>query len=204
MTVESLVRQDMADASGPSTDALHPAIVDLALGNTVVLVTKCRAALVFPAATASASQTAFCIRHTSGFLEVALPSRVCDRLLIPEAVAFDQSDKRCARQCVAVDAVGGTTGISAVDRARTARTLARPDATHLDVTRPGHVVVVKVDEPFAATSVPHAAMFLCELATGNPAAVFAELVSPADQRQMATGHEGIKFADFFGLQRISL
>jgi 3,4-dihydroxy 2-butanone 4-phosphate synthase/GTP cyclohydrolase II len=202
MTVESLVRQDEPNPTDPSSPGFEAAVADLTQGRTVVVEMDDRVVLVLAARTASATEAAFCIRHSSGFLEVVLPAPVCDRLLIPEAGAFDGHANRAVRQCVAVDAVGGTTGISAADRALTARTLGEPRTTHLDITRPGHVIVQKIDDHPATSSLAHAAVAMCYRATGSAAAVIAELVSPIDPRRMADRHDAVQFARTQGLEVI--
>lgn len=204
MTVESLVRQDEPYPTDPSSPRFEAAVADLARGRTVVVEMDDRVALVLAARTASATETAFCIRHSSGFLEVVLPALVCDRLLIPEADAFAGHTNRAVRQCVAVDAVGGTTGISAADRALTARTLGEPRTTHLDITRPGHVIVQKIDNQPASTSLAHTAAALCERATRTAAAVVAELVSPTDHCRMADRDDAVQFAQTHGIEIICI
>ncbi|MCQ4150575.1 3,4-dihydroxy-2-butanone-4-phosphate synthase [Rhodococcus qingshengii] len=204
MTIESMIRQDTVAPKQCELPGVAVAVTDLAHGRTVVLEKNNQVILMFAAATATARQTAFCIRHSSGFLQVALPPHSCDRLLIPEIPVFHSTAPQSTRQCVAVDAVGGTTGISATDRARTARVLGQPDSNHLDITRPGHMVVLKVDDQPATTSIVHAAMALCELATGTRATMFAELVSPNDQRRMADRGEAEQFAQIHGLNFLHL
>lgn len=204
MTVESMIREDVIRQIFPAGLPLRPQGVgdvlrDLSSGKTVLLELNDEVVLTFPAATATGAQTAYCTRHSSGFLQVALTSETCDRLLITEAAPLNLSSLqpqrfRSVRQCVTVDAIGGTTGISAIDRARTARTLAHPDSTHLNLTRPGHVVVVKVVDGGTVPSLAGAALDLCEEATGVRAAVYAELVDPHDGRQMARCASGNEFA----------
>ncbi|MGP4016619.1 3,4-dihydroxy-2-butanone-4-phosphate synthase [Saccharopolyspora sp. 5N708] len=152
--------------------------------------------IVFAASRASTELTAFTVRHSSGFLCVALPGQRCDALALPPVFPRAGEDPG-ATVCVAVDAsVGVSTGISASDRARTARALAAEDAVPADFTRPGHVVPVAVgdggvlDHPGLA----EAAADLVGFAGGPPVAVFAHLVSPTDATRMATDDELRRFA----------
>jgi 3,4-dihydroxy 2-butanone 4-phosphate synthase/GTP cyclohydrolase II len=86
---------------------------------------------------------AFLIRHTSGFVQIALPESRCGRLQLPPMNAFDRG---FVRMCVGVDAIDGVgTGISASDRATTSRRLLDPAAEPSHFTRPGHLVPVCVE-----------------------------------------------------------
>lgn len=159
----------------------------LACGQSIVVAHERGASLVFGAATATAVQTAFAVRHSSGFLQVVLPTEECDRLLIPRAAPmFTPGRVGGHHQCAGVDAAAGiSTGISASDRARTARLLARSDTTPEDLIRPGHVIVVAVDKnpglsAAKATSIPQLASAALTSATGNPSVVVTELVNDAD------------------------
>ncbi|MFT4087702.1 MAG: 3,4-dihydroxy-2-butanone-4-phosphate synthase, partial [Gordonia sp. (in: high G+C Gram-positive bacteria)] len=86
---------------------------------------------------------AFLVRHTSGFVAVALREADADRLGLPPMRAANQ-DRHRAAYGVTVDARDGvTTGISARDRARTARLLGDPASGPADFNRPGHVVPLR-------------------------------------------------------------
>ena len=173
----------------------------LAHGETIVIWDGDRALLGLAAATANTAQTAFLIRHSSGFLEVGLPTTVCDRLGIPAmptlvSTTFEQG----CRQCIGIDAARGvTTGISAADRAHTARTLADFRTTASDLIRPGHLVVVAVDPEYrGAHAVPELTMQLAHNGCGG--LVFAELVSEQRPLDMADEREAADFAESHGLR----
>lgn len=179
----------------------------LARDDIVILDHSAGPALVVAAATATAPKMAFVIRHTSGFLQVALPTAACDRLMIPEASPMYGGGRGSARgQCVGVDAaVGIDTGISAADRARTARVLGNTGSEPRDLVRPGHLIPVKADlacdgEPLNAIAA--CASLLVHGATGSSAAVFGELVSPKDPCRMSTSVEAVEFARRFGLRLV--
>lgn len=178
----------------PATSA--PADLALARGETVGLWDGERAWLGYAAATASTAQTAFVIRHTSGFLQLALPYPACDRLLIPATPALPSqpSSAEGYRQCIGVDAAQGvTTGISAADRARTARVLADVRTVPGDLVRPGHLVVAAVDPGYSGErAVPRLTLQLA--ASGRGGLVFAELVSGQRPHAMADEHEAASFA----------
>lgn len=180
----------------------------LAAGRSIIIVHPLGAAIVFAAATASTRQTAWAIRHSSGFLQVAVPAPTCDRLLIPQAAEMYGRRQRSvgSHQCVGVDAASGIgTGISAADRTRTARVLADPSSTMSDLTRPGHLIPVAVDpEMPPATELPTFASFLADAATGNPAAVFTELALDIDPVNSPTRQDIAWFARAHGVRTLSM
>lgn len=142
-------------------------------------------AIAFAAAHADVESMAFLIRHSSGFVCVALPPARCDELDLPPMCPSRRGGTGSA-YCVTVDARSDTTtGISAADRALTARRLADPASRPSDFVRPGHVV-------------PVATAALVRL---GPVAVFGHLVSPAEPTQLATDEE---LAEFAGVHRIAV
>src|SRR3954454_7907266 len=77
--------------------------------------------VVLAAQTLTDEWLAWTIRHTSGYLCAPVTSETADRLGLPLMVADNRDPLRTA-STVTVDAAQGvTTGISAVDRARTIR-----------------------------------------------------------------------------------
>ena len=84
--------------------------------------------LVMAAERATPESMAFIVRHTSGFVCVAMPTAVADALELPPMVpSARNSDRMRTAYGVTVDArTGVSTGISAADRAHTARVLADP------------------------------------------------------------------------------
>lgn len=158
--------------------------------------------IVFAADRAGVDNTAFAVRHSSGFLCVALPENRCDELSLPP-IAPRARRETGATACVTVDAsVGVSTGISAADRARAARVLADPGAVAADLTRPGHLVPIAVDLDLPRPGLAQAALRLVTLSGHAPAAVFAHLVSPADETRMATPDELRSFAADHGLPAV--
>ncbi|MGW8814587.1 3,4-dihydroxy-2-butanone-4-phosphate synthase [Gordonia terrae] len=151
----------------------------------------------------------FLVLHSEGFVQIALPESVCDRLIIPEAVPSFRNERSATHgQCVAVDAVAGTTtGISAADRAQTARMLASPTSVPDDFTRPGHLVPVRVHPSALATrsTVAGAALgYAIAALPQSPGAVFAELVADIDPMRGSTGADAADFADTHGLPLLQL
>jgi 3,4-dihydroxy 2-butanone 4-phosphate synthase / GTP cyclohydrolase II len=134
--------------------------------------------VVLAAQTLTAEWMAWTIRHTSGFLCAPMPEALADRLALPLMVTANADPLRTA-YTVTVDASRGvTTGISAADRTRTIRTLARPDVAAGDLIRPGHVLPLRAKDGGVLTRRGHteAAVDLCRLAGLAPVAAIGELV----------------------------
>jgi 3,4-dihydroxy 2-butanone 4-phosphate synthase/GTP cyclohydrolase II len=162
------VETDVLDALAHGRPAL---LVDAEHGDKGGLV-------VLPAALAEPRWAAWMVRRTSGFLCAPLPAARADDLGLPPMVAAG-ADSSCSVHSISVDAASGvTTGISATDRARTARVLADERSRPSDLTRAGHVVPVRVS--------PHgmperrdyaqAAIEICAMAGLPPVALVAGLM----------------------------
>ncbi|AIJ22505.1 3,4-dihydroxy-2-butanone-4-phosphate synthase [Amycolatopsis methanolica] len=134
--------------------------------------------VVLPAALAEPRWTAWMVRHTSGILCAPLPAERAGALGLPPMVQ-DNQDPRSPVFTVSVDAADGiTTGISATDRARTARVLADPASGPADLVRPGHLLPLRVCANGVVVRPGHAeaGVDLCRLAGLPPVALTARLV----------------------------
>lgn len=119
------------------------------------------------------------IRYTSGYICAPLSPAKADTLNLPLMVP-QNTEKQNTAYTITIDAAHSsmTTGISAQDRATTARTLADPNAGEDSFRRPGHVLPLRakaggVRERFGHTE---AAVELCRLAGKEPAALICEMV----------------------------
>jgi 3,4-dihydroxy 2-butanone 4-phosphate synthase / GTP cyclohydrolase II len=135
------------DAGFVHLDPIELAIKTLAEGKAVVVVDdegrENEGDLIFPASTATAQQTAFMVRHTSGFICVGMTGSELDRLHLPPMTVVNE-DRKGTAYSVTVDAKAvRATGISAEDRATTIRVLADSATTPEDLTRPGHVMPLR-------------------------------------------------------------
>ncbi|MFC9358268.1 3,4-dihydroxy-2-butanone-4-phosphate synthase [Rhodococcus sp. NPDC057014] len=149
---------------------LHDADDALGAGGSIVL----------PAALADPHWTAWAVRRTSGFLCVPLPDTIADALDLPLMTHYGHDPSPSTAFTVSVDAaVGTTTGISAADRARTARVLADPESVATDLTRPGHLVPIRVSETvdISTRGRSEIAVDLCRIAGLPPVAVVGDLVA---------------------------
>ncbi|WP_232806848.1 3,4-dihydroxy-2-butanone-4-phosphate synthase [Geodermatophilus chilensis] len=194
--------------AGPDpVERVRAALADVAAGRPVVLAgDEEGGALVLAAELATPEAVAFVVRHTSGFLCVAVTGDDADRLDLP-LLTGRAVERPAAAQCVAVDARDGvSTGISAADRARTMRLLAAADTDAEDLVRPGHVVPLRVrpDGVLAHRGTAEAAVDLAVLAGLRPSGAVCDLVSPADPRRMARGPELAAFAREHGLRLVAV
>ncbi len=102
--------------------------------------------------------------------------------------------------------LGTTTGISAHDRALTARALATPTSAPADFVRPGHIVPLRAREGGILTRRGHteSGVDLCALTGLPPAGVLCELVNDNAEGSMMRRDDCRAFADKWGLKMISV
>jgi 3,4-dihydroxy 2-butanone 4-phosphate synthase/GTP cyclohydrolase II len=192
------------------TEQIERAIADIAAGRPVVVVDdedrENEGDLIFAAEKATPELLAFMVRHTSGYVCVALTEQDCLRLDLPPMYHTNQ-DLRGTAYTVTVDAAEGiTTGISAADRCRTIRLLADPVAVAKDFRRPGHVVPLRAKEGGVLRRPGHteAAIDLARLAGLTSAGVLCEIVSQKDEEGMARRDELEVFAADHDLRIITI
>lgn len=193
---------------GIRLDDVEEAIADIAAGKAVVVVDdedrENEGDLIFAAAKATPELMAFTIRHSSGVICVPMPADMLDRLEIPLMTPHNKDKLRTA-YTISVDARDGvSTGISAADRAHTARVLADSATEPWELTRPGHVFPLRYREGGVLVRRGHteAAVDLATLAGLTPAGVLVEIVN--DDGTMKRGPELRAFADEHGLTMISI
>lgn len=193
---------------GVRLDPVERAIADIAAGKAVVVVDdegrENEGDIIFAAAKATPELMAFTIRHSSGVICVPMPGEMLDRLEIPLMTPHNRDKLRTA-YTISVDARDGvTTGISAADRAHTARVLADSATEPWELTRPGHVFPLRYREGGVLVRRGHteAAVDLAKLAGLTPAGVLVEIVN--DDGTMKRAPELRAFADEHGLAMISI
>lgn len=192
---DTVVPEDERSTVGDGLRALHE-------GQPLLLVGD-RAVLVLAAGLATERLVAWTARHSSGLLSVAMPARRFDRLHLP-TIARARRGALPATYTVPVDARRGVTyGVSAHDRALTARVLADPATRPADLTHPGHMFPVRVRRggPSARPEPAEAAVELCALAGLAPVAVTAELLD--DQGRVAGPAAVAGFGRQYGLPLLS-
>jgi len=101
---------------------------------------------------------------------------------------------------------GTTTGISAHDRALTARSLASPSSKPSDFSKPGHMVPLRARDGGVLTRRGHTetAVDLCKLVGLTPAGLLCELVNDDEQGTMARRDDCRAFADRWGIKMITV
>jgi 3,4-dihydroxy 2-butanone 4-phosphate synthase/GTP cyclohydrolase II len=163
--------------------------------------------LIMAASCVTPEAMAFLVRHTSGLVCVGMTGERLDALELPLMVA-DQRENRDVLGTaftVSVDCTDGlTTGISAVERARTVRALADRGSVPTDFTRPGHVFPLKARPGGTLKRAGHteAAVDLATLAGLDPAGVLCEIVN--DDGTMSRRPQLARFAAEHGLKLITI
>jgi 3,4-dihydroxy 2-butanone 4-phosphate synthase / GTP cyclohydrolase II len=161
--------------------------------------------LIMAAEFAAPEKIAFFVKHTSGLICAPITNERADQLDLPLMVAHNTESQRTAFTVTVDYRHGTTTGISAVDRAKTIRSLINPGTRPADLARPGHIHVLRAREGGVLKRAGHteAAVDLTRMAGLYPAGVLCELVTE-DRMGMARLPELEKFAEKHGLLMISI
>ncbi|GAA5926856.1 hypothetical protein JCM3775_007060 [Rhodotorula graminis] len=163
--------------------------------------------LIIAADKISQQQMAWLIQHSSGYICICLPAERLAELDIKMMVDDNKEKHRTAYTVTCDYKHGTTTGISAHDRALTARKLADQSSKADDFTRPGHLVPLRAVEGGTLVRRGHteASVDLCRLAGLPAAGVICELVKPNDPNgDMARRDDCFAFAREWGLKMISI
>jgi 3,4-dihydroxy 2-butanone 4-phosphate synthase/GTP cyclohydrolase II len=160
--------------------------------------------LLLLATQATAEKVAFMVTHTTGILCVALTKARARELNLPLMVENNEDERRTAFT-VSVDfAPGITTGVSAVERARTIRALAQPSTSPKDLIRPGHVYPLVAHDHVLLGRQGHteAGVALSQLSKSSEHALLSEIV--AEDGSMARGESLKTFADKYQIPIIAI
>lgn len=189
-------------------DRIEDAIAAIAAGELVVVVDDLdrenEGDLIMAASKATPEKMAMMIRHTSGIICVPMTAERAGELNLPPMVANNIDPLRTAFT-VSVDYKRGmTTGISATERANTARALANSNCGGADFLRPGHIFPLIAREGGVLVRSGHteAATDLAALAGLEPLGVLAEIVN--DDGTVKRLKELKAFALEHGLKIISI
>ena len=150
--------------------------------------------LILLATQATPEKVAFMVTHTTGILCVALTKSRARELNLPLMVENNEDQRRTAFT-VAVDfAPGVTTGVSAVERARTIRALGESSTSPKDLIRPGHVYPLIAHDHVLLGRQGHteAGVALSQLSKSSEQALLSEIV--ATDGSMARGETLKTFA----------
>jgi len=193
-----------------SFDAMEDALASFAAGEFLVVTDdenrENEGDLIISASQCTTEKMAWLIKHSSGYVCIALPAERLQALNIPMMVPDNQERHKTAYTVTVDYKHGTTTGISAHDRNLTARALASPSAQASDFTRPGHMVPLRAREGGVLTRRGHteSAIDLCYLTGQPPAGILCELVNDDALGTMARRDECRAFADRWGLKLISV
>jgi 3,4-dihydroxy 2-butanone 4-phosphate synthase / GTP cyclohydrolase II len=202
-----------APATGGATsevrlDSVEQAVDAMRAGRAVIVVDdedrENEGDLIFAAGAATPELVGFMIRHTSGYICVAMTGPNLDRLGLPPMTAVNE-DRKGTAYAVSVDARDvASTGISAADRARTIKVLSDSATEPWELTRPGHVMPLRAVPGGVLRRAGHteASVDLARLAGLSPAGALCELVN--DDGTMMRAPQCRAFADEHGLVMISI
>ncbi|KAA1100521.1 hypothetical protein PGTUg99_016848 [Puccinia graminis f. sp. tritici] len=163
--------------------------------------------LVVAAAKITTETMAWIIKHSSGYVCIALPGERLDQLEIPLMIETNTEKHKTAYTHTVDYKHNIATGISAHDRALTASKLSDPSSRPEDFTRPGHMVPLRAREGGVLTRRGHteAAIDLCRLAGLPAAGLICELVKPdCPLGSMARRDDCAQFASQWKLKMISI
>ncbi|GAA5958438.1 hypothetical protein JCM3765_007876 [Sporobolomyces pararoseus] len=163
--------------------------------------------LICAASKVTQQMMAWLIRHSSGYVCICLEKDRLEQLDLKMMVEQNQDLHKTAYTVTCDYAHGTTTGISAHDRALTARKLADQTTTAKDFNRPGHLVPLRANPGGVLKRRGHteASVDLCKLAGLPPAGIICELVKPEDPNgEMARRDDCYQFAKTHGLKMISI
>lgn len=195
-----------ADPAAPEAPfSAVPAIIeDIRQGRMVIIVDdedrENEGDLLMAAAKVRPEDINFMARFGRGLICLTLTRGRCQQLRLPLMVS-DTDREKSTNFTVSIEAAEGvTTGISAHDRARTARVAVAPDASPEDLRQPGHVFPLMAQPGGVLTRAGHteAGCDLARLAGLEPAAVIVEILN--EDGTMARRPELESFARQHGLR----
>ncbi len=195
----------------PQGSLFHPieeALEDIRMGRMVIVVDdedrENEGDLVMAAELARPEDINFMITYARGLLCVPITLEQARRLKL-DLMVRESSDPHGTAFTVSVDArEGTTTGISAAERAHTARVLASPDSRPEDLRRPGHVFPLAAKKGGVLKRAGHteAAVDMARLAGLNPAGAICEIMN--EDGSMARLPQLLEFADRHHLRIVSI
>ena len=133
----------------------------------------------------------FMIRYCRGLVCAPITQDTCKRLsLFPMVDAkLKNQDHRKTNFTISIDHKSNTTGISALDRATTLKSLSNPNSTTQDFIYPGHIFPLLAEKEGLKTREGHteATIELLQMAKLNPVGIICEIIN--DDGTMARYNE---------------
>lgn len=191
-------------------DTVQEALDAFKLGQPIILVDdedrENEGDIVFPAASASQEKINFCAKYARGLVCIAMHPSVANQIGIA-TVSTNHADPFHTAFYDSIDAIpalGITTGISAKERAITARQVVDPSAKPTDFIKPGHLfpVVAKEGGLLVRNGHTEAAVDLCLLTDMAPAAIICEIMD--EDGDMLRRNGLVDFAKTHQLKIISI
>lgn len=141
----------------------------------------------------------FMATHAKGLICMPMSGAWCDKLDLPQMVATNTDNHQTAFT-VSIDAVGTTTGISALERSITARKCVEDGASGADFRRPGHMFPLRAREGGVLMRAGHteATVDLCRLAGLKEVGLCCEIMK--DDGSMARLDDVFAFAEKHSLK----
>ncbi|EIE76580.1 hypothetical protein G6F46_004947 [Rhizopus delemar] len=191
-------------------DSVEEAIKDFAANKFIIVMDnedrENEGDLIIAAEKITTEQMAFLIRHSSGYICAPTTKERLDELELPLMVEKNTELMRTAYTISCDYAHGTTTGISAHDRALTARKLADATSRPEDFMRPGHILPLRSvpGGTFKRFGHTEAAVDLCQLAGVYPVACIGEIVNDDEQGTMARRDDCFEFAKKHNIKMITI
>ena len=180
-------------------DSIEDIVADIKAGKMVIMMDdedrENEGDLIMAAEKATPEAVAFIVRHSSGIICQPMTRERLEELRLPLMVAENTESHRTAFTISVDFKHGTTTGISALDRAKTIRALADPSTKPDDFARPGHIFPLRCAEGGVLARAGHteAAVDLVKLAgLASPAGFICEIVN--DDGTMKRGADLFAFA----------
>lgn len=188
-------------------DSIESALEDLKKGKLIICVDdphrENEGDLIGAAEFMSTENMNFMATHGKGLICMPVDRDTCDRLQLSQMVTRNTDNHETAFT-VTIDHVDTTTGISAVERAKTAREVANLNSKPQDFRRPGHMfpLLAKKNGVLEREGHTEGTVDLLKLAGLTPAGVCCEIMRE-DGTMMRT-RELREMADKYGLKLISI
>jgi 3,4-dihydroxy 2-butanone 4-phosphate synthase/GTP cyclohydrolase II len=188
-------------------DSIPDALNDLKSGRLIVVVDdenrENEGDLIGAAQFATPEMVNFMAVKARGLICLAMTGDRLDTLDLPLMVDRN-TDSHQTAFTVSIDALDGTTGISAEDRSRTIQAAINPNTRPNDLRRPGHIFPLRAKAGGVLKRAGHteAAVDLSQMAGLYPAGVICEIQN--DDGSMARLPELIEYAKLHNLKLISI
>jgi 3,4-dihydroxy 2-butanone 4-phosphate synthase/GTP cyclohydrolase II len=191
-------------------DTVQEALNAFKLGEPIILVDdedrENEGDIVFPASFATQEKINFCAKYARGLVCIAMHQSIAKQIGI-NPVHTNHADPFHTAFYDSIDAIpalGITTGISAKERAITARQVVNPDAKPSDFIKPGHLFPVVAKEGGLLVRKGHteAGVDLCLLTDLAPSAIICEIMD--DEGDMLRRNGLVEFAKTHQLKMISI